>query len=108
MAAQAPAPDLFNDPNAVHFAAAQAVFESIESITSSLQAQAAAAEAQVTDAQSKIVELKDTIEILKLAIRNNPQAPPRRKYLTAPEKFSGVEQDIAKQRIGVYKYYIPC
>ncbi|RAL63889.1 hypothetical protein DID88_003532 [Monilinia fructigena] len=90
--------DLFNDPNAVHFAAAQAVFESIESITSSLQTQAAAAEAQTADAQSKIIELKDTIEILKIAIRNSPQAPLRRKYLAAPEKFSGDEQDIAKRQ----------
>ncbi|RAL58236.1 hypothetical protein DID88_002283 [Monilinia fructigena] len=90
--------DLFNDPNAVHFAAAQAVFESMESITSSLQTRAAAAEAQTADAQSKINELKDTIEILKIAIRSNPQAPPRRKYLAAPEKFSGSEQDIAKRQ----------
>ncbi|RAL60832.1 hypothetical protein DID88_010157 [Monilinia fructigena] len=98
--------DLFNDPNAVHFAAAQAVFESIESITSSLQTQAAAAEAQTADAQSKIIELKDTIQILKIAIRNSPQAPLRRKYLAAPvvrKNGSGLdsggdEQDIAKRQ----------
>lgn len=100
--------ELFSDPTAAHFAAAQAVFQSIETITSSLQnqaSQASVAQAQVADAQARIAELRETIETLQstigtlqIALRHGPQAPPRRKYLRAPEKFTGEEQDIAKRQ----------